>query len=107
MAEFKTVCQLGDLKDGEGKSVVVAGRILALFRDGDRVFALDDACPHMGFSLAGGHVEDGTVTCPLHAWCFRLADGTWLSSPRVRVPCHTVRVEGTEVQVEVSKEPTP
>ena len=101
MAEFKTVCHINDLKDGEGKNVIVAGRILALFRSGEEYHALDDACPHMGFSLVGGAVEDGTVTCPLHAWRFRLADGAWLSSPRVKVGCYKVRVQGDEVQVEV------
>ncbi len=99
MAEFKTVCQLSELKEGEGKCVVVAGKIIALFREGDQVRAIDDACPHMGFSLAGGAVEDGIVTCPLHAWRFRLADGSWLSSPRVKVACYPVQIVGEEVQV--------
>jgi nitrite reductase (NADH) small subunit len=102
MADFKTVCRLSELREGEGKCVVVGGKILALFRTGDTVRAIDDACPHMGFSLAGGAVEDGVVTCPLHAWQFRLDDGTWLSSPKVKVGCYQVRVEGDEVRVEVS-----
>ncbi|MFO0843616.1 MAG: nitrite reductase small subunit NirD [Gemmataceae bacterium] len=101
MAEFKAVCRLSELKEGEGKSVVVGGKILALFRTGDAVRAIDDACPHMGFSLAGGAVEDGVVTCPLHAWQFRLDDGSWLASPRVKIGCHQVRVEGDDVLVEV------
>src|SRR5262245_37787073 len=101
MAQFKTVCHVRDLQPGESRNVIVGGKILALFRSGDRFHALDDACPHMGFSLVGGAVEDGTVTCPLHAWRFRLADGTWMSSPRVKVGCYPVRIQGDEVQVEV------
>lgn len=107
MAEFKTVCMLQDLKEGQGKTVVVAGRILALFRHRDQVYALDDACPHMGFSLSGGAVEDGVVTCPLHAWRFCLQDGSWLSSPRVKVACYAVRILGDEVQIEVPTRPSP
>lgn len=101
MAEFKTVCELNELKDGEGKCVVVAGKILAVFRNGETVHAIDDACPHMGFSLSGGAVEDGIVTCPLHAWRFRLDDGTWLSSPRVKIGCYRTRIAGDQVQIEV------
>ncbi len=101
MAEFKTVCRLSELKPGEGKNVILAGRILAVFLTDGKVFAIDDGCPHMGFSLAGGAVEDKVVTCPLHAWRFSLEDGCWLSSPKVRVNCYTVRVEGDEVQIEV------
>jgi nitrite reductase (NADH) small subunit/3-phenylpropionate/trans-cinnamate dioxygenase ferredoxin subunit len=85
--------------------VVVGGKILAVFRSGEQVHAIDDACPHMGFSLAGGAVEDGIVTCPLHAWRFRLADGTWLSSPRVKVGCYAARVAGDLVQIEIPVAP--
>jgi len=104
MAEFQTVCRLDDLQEGVGRCFIVAGQILALFRQGDKVHAIDDACPHMGFSLAGGAVEDGVVTCPLHAWRFRLEDGSWLSSPRVKVGCYRVRIDNDEVQVEVPGE---
>ena len=31
----------------------------------------------MGASLSGGYVENGVVTCPWHAWRFRLTDGAW------------------------------
>jgi nitrite reductase (NADH) small subunit/3-phenylpropionate/trans-cinnamate dioxygenase ferredoxin subunit len=99
MAEFKTVCRVGDLKDGEGKTVVVGGKLIALFNDGGTFQAIDDACPHMGASLAGGCVEGGVVTCPWHAWRFRLSDGTWVDSPRIKIGSYPVRVEGDEVQV--------
>jgi nitrite reductase (NADH) small subunit/3-phenylpropionate/trans-cinnamate dioxygenase ferredoxin subunit len=104
MAEFKTVCRVADLKEGEGKSVIVGGKIMALFRCGEQFHAIDDSCPHMGFSLAGGAVEDGIVTCPLHAWRFRLADGAWLASERVKIGCYQVRIQGDEVQIEVPQE---
>jgi nitrite reductase (NADH) small subunit/3-phenylpropionate/trans-cinnamate dioxygenase ferredoxin subunit len=100
---WKTVCRLHELVEGEGKTVVVKGRLIALFRVGDTCHAIDDTCPHMGASLSGGYVEDGVVTCPWHAWRFRLADGAWADSPRsrVKVGCYQVRIQGDEVQVRV------
>jgi nitrite reductase (NADH) small subunit len=99
MANFTTVCRLGELTEGEGKTVIVAGKEVAVFRCGGDVFAIDDMCPHMGASLAGGHVENGVVTCPWHAWRFRLNDGTWADNPRIKIGSYPVRVEGDEVQV--------
>ena len=108
MSEFHTVCRLSDLTEGEGRTVVVGEKLIALFRTGDQLFAIDDVCPHMGASLSGGWVEDGVVTCPWHAWRFRLADGAWADYPRGKlgVGCYPVRVVGDEIQVEVGG-PTP
>jgi nitrite reductase (NADH) small subunit/3-phenylpropionate/trans-cinnamate dioxygenase ferredoxin subunit len=101
MAEFKTVCKLADIPDNDGKTVVVEGRPIAVFKSEGSLYALDDMCPHQGAPLVGGAVEDGVVTCPWHAWRFNLCDGSWLSSPRVKIPCYQVRVDGDDVQVEI------
>ena len=49
------------------------------------------------------HVENGVVTCPWHAWRFRLNDGTWADNPRIKIGSYPVRVEGDEVQVSPSE----
>ena len=101
MAELKA-CRVGDLAEGEGKTVSVGGKLVAVFLAGGRYLAIDDTCPHMGASLSGGYVEDGVVTCPWHAWRFRLADGAWADNLRIKIGCYPVRVEGEDVLVEVN-----
>jgi nitrite reductase (NADH) small subunit len=81
---FHTVCKVSEIHAGEGKTVKI-----------------DDVCPHMGASLGEGAVENGIVSCPWHAWRFRLADGAWADYPRVKIGCYPVRIEGEEVQVEL------
>jgi nitrite reductase (NADH) small subunit/3-phenylpropionate/trans-cinnamate dioxygenase ferredoxin subunit len=105
MAEFQTVCKVQDLPEGEAKTVEVGGRLVAVFHIAGQYLAIDDVCPHMGASLSGGHVENGVVTCPWHAWRFRLADGAWADNPRLKIGCYAVRVEGDEVQVRVDDTP--
>lgn len=101
MAEFTTVARTGDIPDGEGRAFEVAGRIVAVFRQGDAFTAIDDTCPHAGASLSTGYLENGAVTCPWHAWRFCVKDGTWLDNPKskLRQQCFDVRVEGTDIQV--------
>ncbi|AMY68018.1 nitrite reductase small subunit NirD [Frigidibacter mobilis] len=49
---------------------------VALFRTAeDRVFAIDDRCPHKGGPLSEGIVHGNAVTCPLHNWVFSLETG--------------------------------
>ncbi len=105
MAEFHKVCRVGDLAEGEGKTVRVGGKLIAVFRHQGRYHAIDDTCPHMGSSLSGGYVEDGVVTCPWHAWRFRLTDGAWADNPRLKIGCYPVRVEGDDVEVQVGDGP--
>jgi len=100
MAEFHTVFRVGEVAEGECRTVEVAGKLVAVFRQQGQYYAIDDVCPHMGASLGGGYVEKGIVTCPWHAWRFRLADGAWADNPRIKIGCYPVRVEGDEVQVQ-------
>lgn len=105
MSEFQTVCRTADVREDEGKTVQVGHKLIAVFLHAGKYFAIDDTCPHMGASLSGGYVADGTVTCPWHAWRFRLADGAWADAPRVKIGCYEVRVEGDDIQVRVPDPP--
>lgn len=101
MAEYRTVCRVGDVAEGEGKTIQVCNKLIALFRDKGNYFAIDDVCPHMGASLSGGFVENGIVTCPWHAWRFRLNDGAWADNPRIKIGSYPVQLQGEEIQVAI------
>lgn len=49
---------------------------IAIVRAGGGVFAVDNRCPHEGYPLAKGTVDDQCqLTCNWHNWKFRLQDG--------------------------------
>ena len=97
--QWHTVARLDDLPPGGSFLVEFAGRDVALFREADGIFAIDDRCPHAGASLCGGPVEDGVVTCPWHSWSFRLSDGAWTGNPRIKTRTYAVRVVGADIQL--------
>ena len=103
MADFETVATEDDIPLGEGRAFPVNGRMVAVFRMDDGYHAINDFCPHMGASLAGGHVEDGAVYCPWHAWRFCVRDGLWLDNPKsqIRTDTFEVRVVDGNIQVRV------
>jgi nitrite reductase/ring-hydroxylating ferredoxin subunit len=62
--------------ESEGRSLTTAeGQPIALFYHDDEVYAVDNRCPHMGFPLAKGSVEDGILTCHWHHARFELSCG--------------------------------
>jgi nitrite reductase (NADH) small subunit len=84
----------------EGRSVVVAGRRVAVFRTPGGYHAIAAACPHKGGPLADGLVADSCVTCPLHGWRFDLRTGAGMGShPGVAV--HQVLERGGELWLRV------
>ena len=99
--EFYPVCRVSELAEGEARMVQAADKLIAVFCHEGQYFAIDDTCPHMGDSLSRGYVEKGIVTCPWHAWRFRLSDGAWADNPRIKIGSYPVRVMDGEIQVEV------
>lgn len=72
-------------------------------RHGDSVHALDDRCPHQGFPLSRGSVNDRVLTCEWHNWKFELETGacTFGGEPVRRYP---TRVEGGRVHLDVHRD---
>ncbi len=82
-----------------GRRIAVDGTFLAVWRTKDRWFAFDDACPHMGASLADGLVVGDTIQCPWHEWRYHVETGICPVRPWARVRVHEVRVEDGRVRV--------
>ena len=78
-AQAKNWIAIGALTDipRQGSRCVQNGDMtIAVFRTSDdRVFALEDKCPHKNGPLSQGIVHDGCVTCPLHNWVIALDTG--------------------------------
>lgn len=97
---FVTVAKTGSIAPGKAEVFTVGDHLVAVFHLGDGQYhAIDDLCPHMGASLAAGDLDGNVVTCPWHAWRFRVTDGTWCDSPRIKTRVFEVRVVGDEIQV--------
>lgn len=76
---------------------------IAVFRTADdRVFALEDRCPHKGGPLSEGIVHGTSVTCPLHAWVFDLTTGLAQGADDGSVRTFAVRTEGGRVVLDAA-----
>lgn len=75
MADFQEIGKTGDLADGAMKKVDIAGRQVLLARVGDRYYAAEERCPHLGTGLSGGTLQGTVLTCPAHHSQFDLTDG--------------------------------
>ena len=95
-----------------GKTLLKHGGMdIAVFRQGDALYALADSCPHGGASLCVGRVEDGHVKCPAHGLRFRLTDGLLAgsapgtSSTSLGVRTFPIRIVNDVLQISIQLEP--
>ncbi len=71
---------------------------IAVFRTADdRVFAIEDHCPHKGGPLSQGIVHGAAVTCPLHNWVISLETGKALGADEGVVRTIPIRIEGDKI----------
>ncbi len=90
---------------GRGRTVRAGDLALAVFRLEEGWFAVDDACPHQGASLASGLAHGGRVICPLHSWVFDLSTGRCPRESHEPVATHPVRVRSGRVEVLLADPP--
>ncbi|MDX1682519.1 MAG: Rieske (2Fe-2S) protein [Phycisphaeraceae bacterium] len=98
------LCDADDVRPGgeQGHYVEAAGRSVAVFRpDDEQVVVCDNACPHAGASLAGGHIRDGCVVCPFHFWAFDTDSGACPDNPAIGVAVYPARIQDGRIEAQL------
>jgi 3-phenylpropionate/trans-cinnamate dioxygenase ferredoxin component len=72
---FERACAEDEVPIDEAISIVVGRYTLAIARDGEEFFALQDECSHAAVPLSEGEVRDCTIECWLHGSTFDLRTG--------------------------------
>ena len=99
-AEFLRAGTIQELKSKGPLVVRGAHRPILIIEDQGRIFALDNRCPHMGFPLDRGSIEDGILTCHWHHARFDLASGCTFDLWAADVPTCAVELRADEVWVQ-------
>lgn len=103
MSGMIDIAALDDIPRQGARVVKTPVGCVAVFRTSDdRVFALEDRCPHKGGPLSEGIVHGTQVTCPLHAWVFDLATGEAQGTDDGSVRTFPARTEGGRVLLDAS-----
>jgi len=95
----------GTLEEVKAKGRIIlhgVHRPILVVYDRGRVFALDNRCPHMGFPLDRGSVEDGILTCHWHHARFDLESGCTFDLWADDAPTFPVEVSNGEVWVKTT-----
>lgn len=101
MTDWMDIAALDDIPVQGARLIRTHHGCVAIFRTSDdKVFALDDRCPHKGGPLSEGIVAGHTITCPLHNWVFDLNTGIAQGADEGSVRTHSIRVHAGRILID-------
>jgi nitrite reductase/ring-hydroxylating ferredoxin subunit len=106
-ARYVRVTSVADVRAAGSVLVHVEKHTIALFYSNDKIYAIDNRCPHMGFPLHGSTCKDGIVTCPWHHARFDIASGGTFDFWADDVLAFPVEIRNDEVWVNVAPQIDP
>ena len=99
MSDFVSVAQVNDIPPGQGKTIQVGGKNIAVFNVEGTFYAVDDTCLHRGGPLGEGELTGHLVACPWHGWKYDLRTGISITNPAAKVGCYETKIEGEELYI--------
>ncbi|KEJ88697.1 nitrite reductase small subunit NirD [Sulfitobacter donghicola] len=103
MSDWINIAALDAVPQRGARLIKTAHGCVAVFRTSeDKVFALDNACPHKKGPLADGIVHGSEVTCPLHNWVISLETGKAQGADEGQVATYPARVEDGCILLDVA-----
>jgi 3-phenylpropionate/trans-cinnamate dioxygenase ferredoxin subunit len=98
---FELACTLAEVPADQALAVTLGTYEVAIARNGDEVFAVENICSHAAIALSEGDVEGCTLECWLHGSRFDLRSGKPTGPPATEpVATFPVEVRGTDVFVD-------
>jgi len=98
---FERACSLDEIPLDEALALTLGRFDVAVARDGDDVYALQDLCSHAAVALSEGEVSNCQIECWLHGSMFDLRTGKPTNLPAtVPVATFPVEVRGTDVYID-------
>lgn len=99
--EMVKVAEPDEIVEGTAKTVIVAGKAIAVFKIKNQYFAISNNCLHRGGPLSEGEVRNYEVTCPWHGWKYSILDGSFALIPTLRVGTFPVKEGPDGIFIEI------
>jgi len=104
MSNWIDIAALDDIPKRGARVVKTSHGCVAIFRTfDDRVYAIDDACPHKKGPLSEGIVHGTKVTCPLHNWVIDLQTGLAQGADKGGVATYEISVNDGRIMLDTSR----
>jgi nitrite reductase/ring-hydroxylating ferredoxin subunit len=103
LAELVKVGTLGDFQDGVLHDCDVNGAKVLVTKANGKIYAVSNACTHIGFPLSPGYTTGHSVVCIFHGTVYDMENGEATEGPGGDpLTVYKVHIDGEDVFVEAS-----
>ncbi len=102
---FYKVARIDEIQDGCGRSYLIQGEDIALFKYDGKLSAVSNICRHQMGPLGEGQIIDGCITCPWHGYQYFPENGQ--SPPPYEEKLSTYRVRFLDGDIWIHPGPLP
>jgi nitrite reductase/ring-hydroxylating ferredoxin subunit len=96
---YRRVGTLERVMDGPRAFKTREGQAIVVFYHRGQLYAVENRCPHVGYPLDSGTLDEGVVTCLWHQAKFELATGKSLDAQYEDINTYPVTAVDGEVWV--------
>ena len=98
--EYHVVASTMELTEGQQMFIELDGEEILLCQHENQYYAVAYLCSHAEFSLEGGSMQNGSITCPYHGAEFCLKDGSVVAPPAYEaIKTYPLKVEGDTIAI--------
>ena len=97
MKNYYPIIKLSNLPSGRGTKITVKNKEIAVFRQGDKIIAVQNQCPHQNADLALGYIKDNKLYCYLHHWAFDITNGAYAFNEALRLKMYDIKIDDDQV----------
>jgi 3-phenylpropionate/trans-cinnamate dioxygenase ferredoxin subunit len=102
LAEFFKVGAVSDFQDGVLHDCDVNGTKVLVTKANGKIYAVSNACTHIGFPLSPGYTSGSSVVCIFHGSVFDMETGEATEGPGGDpLTVYDVRIDGSDVFVAI------
>jgi nitrite reductase/ring-hydroxylating ferredoxin subunit len=100
------LCSLDELVEGKGRVFCIDAEEIAVFREGCKVFAFSNICPHNhAHKMFLGLFKNSQITCPIHYYTYCAITGTPKNSAVGALKIYEVQLQDNDVFVKIDQNP--
>jgi nitrite reductase/ring-hydroxylating ferredoxin subunit len=90
-----------ELEEGKMKKLSIEGTPVLFIKQHDKIFVIDNRCPHQGCGFSGGSLDGLVIICPCHEWRFNLETGGYEEDPEMVLKKYEWKIHSGKIWVKL------